>query len=535
MTPPPLNLARPVATALAVLALVVMALAFAPALAAQEADPSPPDDPGRWARLAAERLPMLETCRPEGAQEDVLCGTLSVWEDRVARSGRKIDLHVVVVPARSETPEPDPVVPVAGGPGGEVTSAAPFVPMQFPEILARRDALLVDQRGTGKSHGLFCAFGVSKEDPQPAYDAMFPLEGVKACREELEGKADLTKYVTSIAVDDMEEVRRWLGYPKLNLIGGSYGTRFVQEFLRRHPGSVRTAVLEGLAGMDQRMPLDHARDGQRSLDMLLLLCEEDAPCRERFPNLRRELWSVLTRLDEEPGRATVTNPLTEEEVTLTVGRGVFAEALRSLLYSPIGSTQLPFIVHRAHEGDFGPFFRATIPWRVFVELELANGLYLSITCSEDVAWFTAAEAAIHNVGTALGDFRTDAQLGACSVWPKTEIPADFRQPVETDLPVLILDGELDPVTPPRFAREAVRHMPNALLVVIPRGHHGADGLTNAECTDGLVRQFLDTGTTEGLDPSCVSTMQRPPFILDESEMSYMKQQEQGEDEAASEE
>jgi len=508
-----------------VFTLALLASGVLPA-PAQEPETAPTEDPARWARLAAERLPALEICRPEGAEEDMLCGTLEVWEDREARSGRKIGLHVIVVPARTAEPEPDPFVPVAGGPGDSVHGWAPWVSQEFPEIVARRDVLLVDQRGTGKSNGLVCAFGVTQENPQPAYDAFFPVDGVKACREELERRADLTKYLTSIAVEDLEDVRRWLGYGKLNLLGGSYGTRFVQEFLRRHPESVRTAVLHGLAGMDQRMPVDHARDGQRALDMVLLLCEEDPPCREAFPDLREELWTLLDRLEEEPGRATLDNPLTGEEVTLSVGRGMVAESLRSLLYNPSGAAELAFLVHRAFEGDFAPFFKATVPYRVFIEIDFANGLYLSITCSEDVAWFSEDDARVHDRGSALGDFRTAAQLGACSAWPKTEIPADFREPVRTDLPVLIVDGELDPVTPPRFARDAVKHMPNALLVVIPRAHHGWDGLTHEECLETLLNRFLETGTTEGLDPSCVKTMQRPPFVLEESGMRYMKTDEE---------
>ena len=508
------------------LVLSLIAAGAVPACA-QEPEAAPPaEDPARWARLAAERLPQLEVCRPEGTEEDMLCGTLEVWEDREARSGRKIGLHVIVVPARTAEPLPDPFVPVAGGPGDSVHGWAPWVTQGFPEVVARRDVLLVDQRGTGKSNGLVCAFGVSPENPQPAYDAFFPLDGVKACIADLEKRADLTQYLTSIAVEDLEEVRGWLGYPELNLLGGSYGTRFVQEFLRRHPESVRTAILHGLAGMDQRMPVDHARDGQRALDMVLLLCEEDPPCREAFPDLREELWALLDRLEEEPGRATLDNPLTGEEVTLSVGRGMFAESLRSLLYNPSGAAELPFLVHRAYERDFAPFFKATVPYRVLIETDFANGLYLSITCSEDTAWFTKDDARLHDVGTALGGFRTDAQLGACAVWPKTEIPADFREPVTTDLPVLIVDGELDPVTPPRFARDAAKHMPNARLVVVPRGHHGFDGLTNEECLDKLLNQFIDQGTTEGLDPSCVKTMQRPPFVLEESGMRYMQRDEE---------
>ena len=478
------------------------------------------DDPGLWARLALERLSELEICRPEGAEEDMLCGVLSVWEDREAAAGRKIDLAVVVVPARTEDPDPAPVVPLAGGPGGSVTGQAAGIAKAFPEVVAKRDLLLVDQRGTGKSHPLQCSFGITPESPHGAYDGMFPLDAVEACREELGAKADLTKYTTTVAVGDLEEVRRRLGYERLNLAGGSYGTRFAQEFLRRHPGSVRTAMLQGVVSMDQRMPLHHAVDGQRSLDLLLVLCEEDPVCRGRYPRLRGELWEVLERLEEEPGRATVENPFTGEPVELSVGRAMFAESLRSTLYSVPGSAEIPFIVHRAHEGDFGPFFRATLPWRVMIETELANGLYLSITCAEDVPFFTEEDAARLNAGTALGDFRTAAQRAACAVWPRAEIPGDFREPVATDLPVLIVDGELDPVTPPRYGREAAEHMPASLFVLIPRAHHDYDGLTNQECIEDLILEFLDTGTTEGLDPSCVATMQRPPYVTEESGMGY---------------
>lgn len=513
---------KPIRSILAVLALATLAASCA---AAQEPAPDPPGaDPSHWAALAHERLPMLDVCRPEGAQEDMLCGTLEVWEDREARSGRKIGLNVVVVPARSENPAPDPLVLIAGGPGEGITGAAPHAPEFIGDLLAQRDLLLVDQRGTGKSNGLFCDFGITDEDPQPAYDAMFPLEGVERCRRELEKRADLTKYTTSIAADDLEEVRTRLGYGPINIDGGSYGTRFVQEFLRRHPESVRAALLTGVVSMDHRMPLNHALDGQRSIDLLLALCEEDEACSAAYPDLRRELWQVLDRLDREPGRATLDNPLNPgQEITLEVGRGMFAEALRSLLYTVTGSTELPFIVHRAHQGDFAPFFKTTVPWRVFVEKELANGLYLSITCGEDVVRFTEQEAALHNAGTAVGDFRTDAQKRACSAWPTAEVPDAFSQPVSTDRPVVILVGELDPVTPPRYGREAAEHMSNALLVEVPRGHHGFEGLTNQECLEGLVDRFLETASIEGLDTSCVDTMERPPFVLEESGMRYTKQ------------
>lgn len=526
-------------------ALLIGGPAFGRAASLEARDPEAArseseEDASRWARLAAERLPELEVCRPEGAQDDMVCGRMTVFEDREAGEGRTIELNVVVVPARSEEPLPDPMVLIAGGPGEGVTGSAPYVPEVAGELLERRDVLLVDQRGTGESNGLFCSFGVSREDPQPAYDAFFPLEGVRACRRELEERADLMQYTTTIAAGDLEEVRRRLGYGPLNLIGGSYGTRFVQEFLRRHPQSVRTAVLQGVVRMDHRMPLQHAVDGQRSLDMVFLLCEEDPDCREVFPDLREEFWAVLERLEEEPGRATIDNPLLdapdgnggEDEdggagaddrtVELSVGRGMFAESLRSLLYTVQGSTELPFIVHRAHQGDFAPFFKTTAGWRVLVELEIANGLYLSVTCAEDTVWFDPEDAELQNAGTAVGDLRTDAQRAACTAWPVGEIPEDFHEPVRTDRPVLILNGGLDPVTPPRYGREAARFMPESRFVLIPRGHHAYDSLTNQECIEDLMREFIQAGGAEGLDTSCVASMRRPPFVVDESGMRYAR-------------
>ena len=309
----------------------------------------------------------------------------------------------------------------------------------------------------------------------------------------------------------------------MNLNGGSYGTVVVQEYLRRYPESVRTATMQGVASVDHRMPLNHALDGQRSLDLLVGLCESDAVCDGAYPKLRTELWEVLDRLADTPGQATLDNPLNPgQEVTLTVGRGMFAETLRSLLYSPRGGSELPFLVHAAHQGDFEPFFLTTLPWRVFVEKELANGLYLSVTCGEDTSRFTAEEAALHNAGTSVGGFRTDAQMGACSVWPKAEVPASFFRPVESDAPVLIFVGELDPVTPPRYGREAAAHMPNSRFVLVPTGHHSIDGLSNPECVQGIQAKFLETASVESLDTSCIDTMEYPDFVTEEEDMRYVE-------------
>lgn len=478
------------------------------------------------ADLALKRLPVgLAKCRPEETTEDFLCGTLSVWENRGTRSSRKIELKIVIAPARAERPEPDALFLFEGGPGGAVTDWASIVADEFGRVLEKRDIVMVDQRGTGGSHPLQCDLGVRQEDPRTAYREQFPLEPIKACRRELEKIADLTQYTTSIAMDDIDEVRAWLGYPKIDLFGASYGTRAAQVFLRRHPDVVRAVVLIGVVGMNHRLPLFHARDGQRGLDLLLALCAEDR-CGGTFPHLRDELQEVLKRLETTPGQATVPNAFVPgQSVELSVSRGVFAESLRSALYTVPGSTQVPYVIHRAYLGDFAPFFRLTMGWRVGIELGLAHGMYLSVACAEDTVFITDEAEANENAGTFLGDVRTRAQRAACREWPRGEIPPGFHEPVRSDVPVLMLEGNLDPVTAPIWGLAAAASLPNSRVVVVEGGHHGFEGLEPANCIPGVVDRFFETADAKGLDVSCVGRLQRPAFVLDEEGMGYRRKGE----------
>lgn len=490
------------------LAAFALALVVLP-LAAEPAAPSP-------AEMARRRLPAgFSVCRPEGAPEDFLCGKFAVFENRATRTGRKIELNLVVVPARAEKPEPDALFLFEGGPGGAVTEWAPGLPQEFANVLAKRDIVLVDQRGTGGSHPLQCDLGVRQEDPRTAYREPFPLEPIRACRKALEKIADLTQYTTSIAMDDIDEVRSWMGFSKINLLGGSYGTRAAQVYVRRHPESVRAVVLTGLVGMNHRLPLYHARDGQRALDLLFSLCAQER-CGGAFPNLRDEFLEVLKRLETTPGRATIDNPWKPgERVELTVDRRVFGEAMRSSLYSVAGSTRVPWVIHRAFQGDFAPFFELTVGWRVGIELGLAHGMYLSVACAEDTSFISDVDEAFEVAGTYLGDVRTRAQRAACREWPRAEIPADFHQPLRSDAPILILEGNLDPVTPPVWAYAALATLPNARVVTIEGGHHGFEGLEPADCISGITDRFLETADAKNLDVSCVGRLARPAFVVGE--------------------
>ncbi len=211
----------------------------------------------------------LEPCEvngvTQGTKEKVLCGRYEVFEDRVAKSGRKIPLKIVVYPATNPDKLKDPFWYIPGGPGSSATEDAPYIANQYRQLRERRDLIFVDQRGTGESNALNCEFFNSNE-PQSYFDYYFPLEQVRECRTQLEQNANLKLYTTSIAMDDFEDVRGALGVEQVNLIGSSYGTRAVQVYLRAHEKHVRTVVLHGVSPTNQAMPRDCSTLNARSME-----------------------------------------------------------------------------------------------------------------------------------------------------------------------------------------------------------------------------------------------------------------------------
>lgn len=468
--------------------------------------------PGAVAARPAVRE-RLAPCSVEGVSEKLLCGNYAVWENRTTRQGRKIDLRVVVLPALGKDPAPDPIFDFAGGPGGSATDGVRGW-AQNREIRERRDIVLVDQRGTGGSHRLDCKIPKDPGDVQAYFEPNLPVEGVRRCRAELEPTADLTQYTTSIAADDVDEVRAWLGYDKINLEGGSYGTRAAQVYLRRHGDHVRSAVLVGVAGMDQYLPMFHARDAKVAVDRLFDACAKDPACGAAFPELRAEHAQVLAGLDRERGHATVERPVDHHPVQVTIPRDIFAEQIRFTLYSAGPSSVAPYLIHRAAQGDFEPFARLTMLAEPSLRANLAYGMNLSVTCAEDVPFVTPAQIETLIAGTYLRGYRALQQVAACREWPRGEIPADLHQPVTSDVPVLLISGPYDPVTPPRWAEQVVKHLSHGFHLVIPEGHHGTGGLSHEDCFTGVTARFFDRGTAESLDTSCVTAMTPPPFVTE---------------------
>ncbi len=447
----------------------------------------------------------LEECylkSPKGNNTiEAECGTLTVAEDPQAPGGRQIELNVVVVPAVSRNPEPDPLVILAGGPGQAATEVFSFMATIFSRIHEQRDILLVDQRGTGESNPLTCDLPDDLSEVDVTDDEI--IAALQNCPATLD--ADPRLYTTEIAMADLDAVREALGYERLNLYGASYGTRAALTYLRLYPDHVRTMVLDGVVSPGYVLYLNTGRDVDRALELFFARCESDPACSEAFPDLRAEFAALLEQMDEAPISVDYRDPLTGEPEELQLDRETFLALTFALLYTPEVVSLLPLDIHTAYaEGNFAPL----LAQGGAMDAGLAMGMFYAVACTEDAPYLEGVEEA--SQGTIFGD-RSYALREVCEGWATGELSADFREPVTSDVPVLLISGEADPVTPPRYAEETAEDLPNSLHIVAPQMGHG---VAVRGCMPRVIADFIGEGTVAELDAACVDAIEPPPFFVD---------------------
>jgi pimeloyl-ACP methyl ester carboxylesterase len=376
----------------------------------------------------------------------------------------------------------------------------------FRRVQADRDIVLVDQRGTGKSHPLNCEFN---DDTLAALSE--PLDAsmarLRKCLDGLEG--DLRFYTTSIAMDDLNDVREHLGYDTINIYGGSYGTRAALVYLRQHEATVRSVIIDGVAPPDMRLPLFMARDGQRALDRLLADCEADEACRQKHPRLGSRLRTLVSELDASPAKVRLVHPRTGIAEDVSVNGEFVVNVIFSALYSPLVSSLLPELVARAEQRDFQALLALT-SGNESAAANMSMGMQLSVICAEDYPRITPEQTEREAQGTVFATHLLRARLSACEFWPKGRVDPSFYEPVSSKVPVLVLSGELDPVTPPAWGESVLPHLPNSKHIVVPATGHGA---ITTGCGMRMAHAFIERASAEGLDTSCVQALKRPPFFL----------------------
>lgn len=446
----------------------------------------------------------LSPCKGAAGGDKSMCGSYEVFEDRAIRKGRKIKLNLMVIPAAAERSDPDPVFVIDGGPGGSAVEDYAWFGQLFQP---RRDVVLVDQRGAGSSNRLSCDLS---EGVAAAFTQLLSLDRLRRCRDELEKSSDLRMYTTSIAMDDLDEVRGALGYDQINVWGGSYGTTAALDYLRRHPDHVRTVTVDGVVPPSFRVPLPFPHTVQKSMQGLFARCAADARCHAAFPRLQEEFETVLDRLGKAPVTVKFTSPPSlSQPVEVTLTRDMFADFLRRIVYGLSGISLMPAAIHSAYGGNFELYARMCYEYSIQSQNEIPFGMYFSILCNEGFPFINEDEVAQVSRGTYTGDFRIRSQREMCVGWPNANVPKSFIDPVRSDKPVLLLSGALDPAAQPEYAAEEAKYLLHSKHVIVQNGSHGQAG----PCIIGLTKQFIERGTTEGLDISCVDKIALPAFKL----------------------
>ncbi|MCX7557518.1 alpha/beta fold hydrolase [Xanthomonadaceae bacterium JHOS43] len=472
----------------------------------------------RYAWLVALLLPTLAPARtlgdlsftpctlaPEGVLTSVAahCATLEVPEDRSVPEGRRIALSIAWVAPEAGEAQPDPVFLLAGGPGQSARESYPSVAPAFKDIVRYRNVILLDQRGTGESNRLACD---SDTDDMLDDSPEAITRHARDCLEALSTHADVRHYTTTDAVADLDAVRRAIGAATINLIGISYGTRVAQQYMKAHPATVRSVVLDGVVPNTLVLGQEHAKNLDAALATQFRHCAMLASCSEAMGDLQATFRQLATELREAPRKVRYRDATTGKMMEGDFSYAMLAALLRLYAYHPATAATLPVLLHELAQGETDAAMAQAMMLLSSMGDSMAHGMGLSVSCSEDADELRPDP---EDAGRVLGSEFITSLKAQCNVWPRGQRPDDMREPVRGDIPVLLLSGLFDPVTPPRYGDEVAETLSKARHLILHGQGHNVIGVG---CTPKLVAQFIESTDPAGLDAACLerlSTLQ--PF------------------------
>ncbi len=451
----------------------------------------------------ASRLP-LQPCHVDGLAEEILCGVHEVFEHRAAGSGRRLPIHVAVLPALRRDVQPDPLFLMAGGPGQGARGMAPLAARYFRQVRRERDIVLVDLRGTGASHRLACDPGSDELTALGDQDA----GGVaRRCAAALD--ADPRFYTHRESLADLDEIRARLGYARVNLWGGSWGTRASLLYALRYPAHTRSVILDGAVALTLDFPLSASADAHAALERVIADCKADRNCQDAFPEPRADLERLLARFTAGDLSITLRHPRTYAAAEVRLSRGVVMDILRGALYVPRDAAGVMHLVKQAADGDFSPLVAQFVRTASWSTDDMAMAATMSVLFAEDEPSVTAASVARSSAGSAFGPTYAEAWRARCDAWQAGPGIDESREAV-SQAPALILSGGHDPVTPPGAGTLMARHFPRHRHIVVDNASHNT---SFSGCVPALIAQFLADGDGGALDDACVKTVAWPPFVV----------------------
>ncbi len=493
--------------------LCLLALNITPALA-QDAD-TPRLDP--------------TPCQFDDTFLDVTCFELVTLEDHADPTSLEIRLHVAVFHSYSDNPKPDPIVYLEGGPGGDalwrVESIFPFLIEPF---LDERSFIIFDQRGTGYSRPqLNCEeyeniqYDILDENLPQEENIRLSVEAMDRCRQRLETRGyTLGLYNSAQSAADLNDLRRVLGYNEWNLYGISYGTRLALTAMRDHPEGIRSVVIDSVLPPQVSMFDEVAQNADRAFNTLFLNCAVDAACNAAYPQLGTVFYEVVEQLNAEPAEMFILHPVSDRELAVLVDGNRLVALTFHALYSEMLIPYLPRIIYDARDGNYA-LLASTMESYLLEQEGFSMGMNFSVQCVEEVPFTTLDSVLLSHAPypAAASYFRTSPNTGeiifsVCDAW-RGDVPwvPIENEPVVSDIPTLVMSGEYDPITPPRWAEIAAETLPNGYFYNIPSVGHGAT--LSHPCPMDMMKAFLNN---PGAPPSgaCINQIDPIEFYLPEA-------------------
>jgi len=455
--------------------------------------------------------PVFERCIiGDGAATQVAeCTTLEVPLDPDNLPAGNLALAIARIPATG-TARGDAFTLLAGGPGQSAIQSWPSISFAFRHIARDHDVILIDQRGTGDSSPLDCPASSESLTLQLDLDADALSDAANACLKGFD--ADVRLFTTSIAVHDLESVRRQLGIPAWNIYGVSYGTRVAQHYVRRYPHAVRTLILDAVVPPSAVLGPEIAPLAQRALDNIFERCAASTDCQQRFPDIAHDTAELLASLKKLPQSVTYEDISTGQLRTIAFSDQHLALTLRLMSYSSQTAALLPSMLHEAIiNNNFAPLARQADLQASSLDQSLATGMHHSVVCTEDVPFINWQTDPAKSAETYLGADLLDALKATCSIWPAGRLDADFHEALVSNTPTLILSGANDPITPPEYGNKAAESLDNVRHIINPhRGHMQAP----YGCMPALMAEFITDANPEGLSLECLERLGVSPFFVD---------------------
>jgi pimeloyl-ACP methyl ester carboxylesterase len=457
-------------------------------------------------RAATNATIALSDCRIKDFDGVARCAQVTVPENATKPDGKRVEIFVAVLPSLTPQPEPDPLFLFAGGPGQAASDMGRLAGM-MSSIRKSRDIVLVDQRGTGKSKTLTCDLSTENKNKDPLTESLNPdAQAVEKdwarCIATIKGEPSLHR--TDDFIADLELVRKGLGLAAINVWGGSYGSRVALRYMKLHPQSIRSAVLDGVAPTTLRLPDDAMINSEAELKNALAACTASPACAKAYPNVAETLDQLLTKLRTTPQTITLQHPATGKTVSGIATDRTLIGFLWPLLYQPEAARLIPKLISDAAQGNYASL-AATTSGQNMADADISTTQRFAVMCAEDMLGRNAPTVARFQS-------LSDLFYGFCKTFPHGKVEPEFFEATRSDIPTLLLSGSLDPVTPPASGSLAAKTLSQSKHIIVSGMGHI---VSPHACVRRVMNRFIEAGNITAATDTCESELNlpRPHFYV----------------------